>query len=517
MKAKKILGLILSTLIVINFAIPNRTVKASRVTDTIPTVRIKTQPILEYKDSDTASFFVDSSNYTGKVQYRARINNKETGEVFELYNDSSTGHYLSGWIPNGTDEINIRFPLKGLKTGNYYIRVFVKKAGTTVSYDSFVDTVSFVVKNESQDTALKEAKTLRIFKNFFENADYSMDKSEFLKFGAQTDSKRSREIAKLFNDKKDISTLEEIYTWIRINLGDYIGNDMDKYSRSVEEIIESSFLNGSGDYAIVFASLARLKGMPAIVVNSIKVDWVNNLKEKSIRKTEVGNYTFLEVLIGKDWVLIDPVEGIAYLDYDKNSASLPRKCYAFSKSIEIWDTGIKYESHNNVVTRYLFKNYDISNYKEPEYLKIASLGSKIDPQKIKRYQLFIAPVCGDSEYFNDINEYISIPPARYKKVNFISPVLPAERVIENIKNGTVYNAVIITYISGSCSTGNKTYMPDEFAEYLGLDVKTIENGAQKGVYRKLIIKDGVKYLIIAAPEPALILENIIIKRVDEIF
>lgn len=510
-KIKKAMGWILLILIAINSILPITAVNAARIRDEMPKVAIKTHPLLEYKNSDTVSFFVDSSNYTSKVQYRVRIINKETREVSELYNDPSTGYYLSGWLPNGTNEIDIRFPLQGLKTGTYFIRVFVKRAGTTVSYDSYADTISFKVVNKSQEVDLK------VFKNFFENADYNMDKSEFLKLGLQTDSKKAREIVKQLNDKKDISTLEDIYTWIRINLSDYIGNDMDKFSRSVEEIIGNCFLDGSGDYAIVFASLARLKGIPAVVVNSVRMDWVDSLKEKSLRRSDVGNYTFVEVLINKDWILVDPVEGIVYIDYDKNNLNLPRNCYAFSKSIEIWDTGIKYESNSNAVTRYLFRNFDTAKYKAPEYSKIAYIGNNIDPQKIKGYQLFIAPVCGDSEYFSDIDKYISIPPVRYKKVNFISPVLPAQDVIQSIKKGANFNAVIITYISGSYSSGNKAYMPDELAKYLGVDVKAIDKASQKSIYRKLIVKNGVKYLIIAAPESALILEDIVINRVDEIF
>jgi transglutaminase-like putative cysteine protease len=473
MKAKKALGLYLVILSIFSL-FPISMIGQAAYIDSIPKLQIINQPQQEYKETDTVSFTVNCPNYSGEVQYRVRLNSRTTKETWELINASKDGYNMD-YKPNGNSEFTIRYRLKGMKTGSYNITVFVKRAGSIAAYDNFIDTPSFNVKNENDTknagSNQREDEILRVFKGFFQNTDYKMNLSEFLKSGKQTSSEKVKEITRQFNDKKDTTTLEEIYTWIKINLGDYTGNDMDKYSRKVDDIIESGFLSGSNDYALVFSALSRAKGIPAVIVNSVEIEWVRDLQQSSLQRNKIGNHSFVEVFINKEWVLVNPEIGIVYLDYDNQNFALPGNYYTFSKSIDIWETGIKYESHLNSVTRYLFRDFDFKNYENVVYADTIYLGQNIDPRKIKRYELYIVPVCGDRDSFKNVYDEISVPSALYNRINLILPVISAKNAYDNIKQGVPYNAVILTYVSGSYASGNKDYIPDDLAEYLGVDRK----------------------------------------------
>lgn len=515
---RRFIGVLMIALIIFSAILPIPKVDAYIKGNIIPILQIKQQPAAEYRETDTLSFIVSAPNYTGQVEYRLRINNKNTGETKEVWDNPSTGNYYVQLKLNGNSDFTARYPVKELKSGTYNITVFVRKAGTNVVFDSCIDTKYFTVKNEAQPAVDNtNSKILRVFTNFMGNTDYGMDIIEFLKLGPQTDSKRAREIAKQFNDKKDISTLEEIYKWIRINLDNNNEKNMDRYSSNVEEILERGFLNGSEDYALVFSSLLRIKGIPTVVVNSANIKWVLDFQKNPELTGEPKNYTFIEVYINKCWMLIDPQNGILYKDYNCKNMNLPGGYYALSKGIEIWDTGIKYESHNNAITRYLFSKFNTLSYKEPSYADTYYIGKSLDTERIKNHRVFIVPVCGDNEVLGDLYYYIPIPPSKFKRVNIIAPVISAQQLITNIKYGAIYDAVIISYVSNGSESGNKDCMPDELVEYIGVDRAVIEKESEKGVYRKLIIKDGIKYLIIAAPELELIKENIVMKCVDEIF
>jgi stage II sporulation protein D len=113
----------------------------------IPKLTMSVTPNKEYIPEDTISFNVTSPNYGGKVEYRVILYNGTTKKTSELWNTPATGYYYKGWQPSGNYNFNIHWLVKNMAPGAYSMTVLVRRAGTTVPYDSYVKTDAFWVKN----------------------------------------------------------------------------------------------------------------------------------------------------------------------------------------------------------------------------------------------------------------------------------------------------------------------------------------------------------------------------------
>ncbi|HQC16026.1 hypothetical protein [Mesotoga prima] len=89
-----------------------------------------------------------------------------------------------------------------------------------------------------------------VFRGYFLNVDYS-NPELFLQCGPQTRiTDEIAAIADQFNDKKDLSTIKEIYGWMMRNLR---GVEGEKFGRTSHEIITSGGVTGCTDYGLAFA------------------------------------------------------------------------------------------------------------------------------------------------------------------------------------------------------------------------------------------------------------------------
>ena len=117
-------------------------------------------------------------------------------------------------------------------------------------------------------------------------------------------AKKLTELAKGINDKKDFSTLAEIYlrvSSIKVGSGD-------KFKRTAEQIIEQG-LTGCTDYGLVFAALARYKGIPAVFLQAANIDWIKDLKANNENANFIRGHILIEVFIGDKWYLVDSTSG----------------------------------------------------------------------------------------------------------------------------------------------------------------------------------------------------------------
>lgn len=115
-----------------------------------PKLQIVSQPNKEYKNGDTIAFKVTNPNYSGKVEYRVILYNGTTKKTTNLWNTSKTGYFYRGWQPAGNYTFEIHWPVSQMDPGAYSMTVLVRKANSTSKYDSFIDTSSFyVVDNTS--------------------------------------------------------------------------------------------------------------------------------------------------------------------------------------------------------------------------------------------------------------------------------------------------------------------------------------------------------------------------------
>lgn len=98
-----------------------------------------------------------------------------------------------------------------------------------------------------------------------------------------------------------------------------------KFNRNVDEIINSGFMTGCTDYAMVYSALARKLGIPATFLSTAERTSV----EKSDGKQRFYGHAFCEVFDKKtnSWVLIDPTYNVVQKNYDPNSFSLHHSVY----------------------------------------------------------------------------------------------------------------------------------------------------------------------------------------------
>lgn len=125
----------------------------NRVNKTIsmnyPVLKYAEVPKTDYELGDRVIFKFVAPTYNGLVQYRAMLWNETTNKYVDLWNTKD--RYYDKWKPRGRDIFTISFP--ALNTGNYKIKVFVKRNGienskTTLigmNCDSYVYEIPFKI------------------------------------------------------------------------------------------------------------------------------------------------------------------------------------------------------------------------------------------------------------------------------------------------------------------------------------------------------------------------------------
>ena len=167
----------------------------------------------------------------------------------------------------------------------------------------------------------------------------------------------------------DINTIEDVGKLYRLFKQEFKKDDNKQYKqfeRSVEEIIQSRIYTGCNDVGLVLSTILRMKGIPTVFVSSGKVDWIEESHEQ--RKTDIiRGHVFLEIYLNDEWYLFDSANGYIYLGYDYNNLSLPKNYYVFKKTLNNWEFGANTINDNNKIMRDAFKDFDISDYKDPKY------------------------------------------------------------------------------------------------------------------------------------------------------
>lgn len=143
-KTKRILSLFVVALMTVFTVLSYVPAKAATAA---PKLSVVTQPAAEYTPDQTISFTVNA-HYAGKVMYRVILYNGTTKLTSNLWNTPKTGYYYTKWTPSGTMDFNIHWAAKQLQPGYYSMTVLAKKVGSKAKYDTYVDTHSFLIKNE---------------------------------------------------------------------------------------------------------------------------------------------------------------------------------------------------------------------------------------------------------------------------------------------------------------------------------------------------------------------------------
>src|SRR5690606_25836926 len=98
-------------------------------------------------------------------------------------------------------------------------------------------------------------------------------------------------VAELINDEKNISTLKEIYNLLRTIPTDERPSKI--FEVSASKILSTPIIGGCTTYATAFAALARAKGIPTVIVDCAKLEWI----EDGCYLYSVAGHFFVEVFI----------------------------------------------------------------------------------------------------------------------------------------------------------------------------------------------------------------------------
>ena len=203
-----------------------------------------------------------------------------------------------------------------------------------------------------------------VFSGLFKNPDYSHPQL-FLNQDEQT--LRTPEVEKIaaqVNNKQELSTLEQIFAAVHkmAPFGRPSGSSI--FTTTATQVLTRGFATGCTDYAIAFATLARAKGIPAIIVDSADKDWIR----KGALLNQVSGHFYVEVLLQGKWQLVDSTTGKLYVNYDPKNRCLPGGRIAFAKALSVIDMGVGETTHN-LLQRTAFVD-DKTPYVDPGYSSI---------------------------------------------------------------------------------------------------------------------------------------------------
>lgn len=145
LKLKKRLCVLLTLIFTLLSIFSYSPVQARQIENNILELNMVVQPELQYYNGDTIAVTVASPNYRGRVEYRVMLYNGTTGKISELWNIPESGNYYTNWRPEGNYKFEIQWPVIKMEPGAYSLTILVRRAGTRINYDSYVNTRSFWV------------------------------------------------------------------------------------------------------------------------------------------------------------------------------------------------------------------------------------------------------------------------------------------------------------------------------------------------------------------------------------
>jgi hypothetical protein len=180
--------------------------------------------------------------------------------------------------------------------------------------------------------------------------DYA-NPEQYLAPGDQTRISSPEVLNPLRSDKKSISQLRRVFLWKKREFEPYSARGATIGVVTVDQLLEERRLGGCNDHGLVFASVVRELGYPAVMVFTNSIAWME-LYQAGEATTYIG-HVLVEVYIDGKWVLIDSTGGY-YVEegYDPTNPVIPLKgaiagsseeiygFYVTHKGVDQWDVGI---------------------------------------------------------------------------------------------------------------------------------------------------------------------------------
>jgi len=141
-----------------------------------------------------------------------------------------------------------------------------------------------------------------------------------------------------------------------------------KRKRTASEIISSKCFTGCTDYVTVFAALARAKGIPATVTDTVREKWIAEMAWNNQWIREKEGHFFSEVFFSDKniWIVVDPtankLTGRDEKGYYPSGPGGYKKFILFERGLDSWDYGIKSDAQFGELVK---KRYYVESGDQP--------------------------------------------------------------------------------------------------------------------------------------------------------
>ena len=132
----------------------------------------------------------------------------------------------------------------------------------------------------------------------------------------------------------------------------------DRHGTTIHEYLPERSLNQIVSKRVILI-ITREKGIPTIHIQTAKKKFVEDLQKS--KDIEVRGHHFCECFVNNRWILVDPSRGSVLQNYDNNDFNLGQY-YIFSKSTDIFETGISNVTDNNQMIKRLFSGFDLERF-----------------------------------------------------------------------------------------------------------------------------------------------------------
>ena len=174
--------------------------------------------------------------------------------------------------------------------------------------------------------------------------------------------------------------IRNLIVWMNRNLPRIHGEkDKRKFRKSAEDIINEKRRTGCSDSALIFTTLCRAMGIPAMQVITFDKDWAEKADRGEDNNTTRGHFYSAVYIKDSDgvarWILVDPdqpaerIEDVRLTTLKVDDRNISRNRYAFAYARDFRDfsvDGRKIDSIENI--RYM----QIKSYRESDKLDMVN-------------------------------------------------------------------------------------------------------------------------------------------------
>lgn len=175
---------------------------------------------------------------------------------------------------------------------------------------------------------------------------------KYLAPGGQTHLSNPQVIDSLRGKPQSIATLGEIYFWIQRGFKPWSAGGATIGVVTVDQLFAERRLGGCHDWGLVYATIARELGYPAVMVDTMSIMWVKQVQ--SGQKVAYDGHVFAEVFVDGKWIIVDSTNNwYAENNYDPANPVIPLKgaiatgfnedvgFYVMRKGVDSWGYGIR--------------------------------------------------------------------------------------------------------------------------------------------------------------------------------